>query len=121
MRGFDRLTAQMSRTANGAHWVIYVQLLGEGEWPKVVLPAHDTIPAIATRTDILARLGYEPATPYPFWQWIETGRMSESASPVELVATVPVVPIAPERRAATRGGAEPHGRAEVHSHTGPRP
>ncbi|WP_079125417.1 DUF6303 family protein [Streptomyces lushanensis] len=94
----ELLTAQMSRTRDGAHWAVYVVLSSEpGHWPEVLIPADNGIPSVADRASALAHLGFVPFRTYPFWDWAETTNPRDTASPVRLIATLAVVPAAPER------------------------
>ncbi|MFD8967686.1 DUF6303 family protein [Streptomyces sp. NPDC059568] len=94
----ELLTAQMSRTGDGAHWVVYVVLSSEPQhWPEVLIPADNGIPSIADRAAALAHLGFVPFTAYPFWGWVETTNPRDTTSPVRLIATLAVVPATPER------------------------
>ncbi|WP_405797389.1 DUF6303 family protein [Streptomyces sp. NBC_01506] len=81
--------AQMARTHDGAHWIIYVVILGESEWPEVRLPVGDGIPSVARRSDVLASLGYVSSSAATRWEWIE-GQSDDE--PVHLIATHKVVP-----------------------------
>ncbi|MFE2599968.1 DUF6303 family protein [Streptomyces sp. NPDC059396] len=94
----ELLTAQMSRTRDGAYWAVYVVLSSEPKhWPEVLIPADKDIPSVAERATALAHLGFAPFRTYPFWDWVEIADPRDTTSPVRLIATLAVVPAAPER------------------------
>ncbi|MFG2293386.1 DUF6303 family protein [Streptomyces sp. NPDC048603] len=75
----------------GGRWRLFVLLPGESEWPTHYFPGA-LAPTVEQRSRVLAALGYTP-TDGSEWSWTEDSeRFEDPASPVLLIACMPVVP-----------------------------
>jgi hypothetical protein len=104
--GPKKFTAQMAKTFDGAHWQIYIVVLGQTEWPTIRIREPKGIPTVATRIAVLEELGFRLATELAEWDWIEMGDPDDFTVPVKLLATTTVVPLGNEY--LTRSGIPPH-------------
>lgn len=87
-------TAQMARTWDCRHWMIYVVIYGATHWPEVRITASAGIPTIKTRTAALSELGFALKASHECWNWIEDEAADDvNGRGVHLIASATVVPL----------------------------